>query len=214
MSHIALRSQSRLFIVGIVGLFTIYLTAIPFMQRALETVSDSALVSVPFFLIWLVAAVIFQRACGLPSPTLGIRTITRSDLVTTGAITAVLVFAALVLAATPSSNADASIPTDHESTFALCLYVAFVPVQEYVARGILLGGLLHYFHGRRTAIISCMICALLYSTLHLYLGLYVALLVFVPGLLWSYLYYRTRSLLLVSLSHLACGLVFMHVLAA
>ena len=200
--------ERRLFIAGIISLFTIYFAAVPYMQRALDMVSDSAMVSVPFFLAWLAAALLYLAMSGLPAPTAGLRRVTRQHVLIATVGTLVLVGAATVLL----GRREAHIPTDRGSVLALGLYVAFVPVQEYIARGVLLGGLLHYFSGRWVPVTSCIICAALYSALHLYLGWQVVLLVFLPGLFWSYLYYQSRSLLLVSASHLVCGLFCMYVL--
>ncbi|MEL6188240.1 MAG: CPBP family intramembrane glutamic endopeptidase, partial [Myxococcota bacterium] len=69
-----------------------------------------------------------------------------------------------------------------------------------------------YAQGSWGPALSCVVCAGLYASLHLYLGVSIALVVFIPGLLWSYLYYRSRSVLLVSASHLACGLFYLYVL--
>ena len=205
--------EGRLFLVGIALLFSVYFAAIPFMRRALATVADSALVSVPFFLAWLVASLAFVRLSHLPFPRLGAASLTWSQLRLAGTITLTLVLAGVVFDAWLGSDTEARIPTDHGSLLPLLLYVSFVPVQEFIARGILLGGLLHYFRGRWVPVVSCVVCAALYGTLHLYLGVEIALLVFVPGLLWSYLFYRTRTLLPVILSHLSCGLFWMYFLS-
>lgn len=89
---------------------------------------------------------------------------------------------------------------------AYALYALFSPVQEFVARGVIQGCLQHMLSGRGAAMRAILVSNAVFSISHQHLGLGYALLVFVPGLFWGWLYLRHQTLVGVSVSHLLIGL--------
>ena len=87
----------------------------------------------------------------------------------------------------------------------LAIYVLLIPVQEFVARGILQGSLHEFLTGRARTLKAILISNLLFSLFHLFVSPYFALLSFLPGMLWGWLYSRQRSLIAVSASHTLIG---------
>jgi len=89
---------------------------------------------------------------------------------------------------------------------AYALYLLFCPIQEFVARGVIQGCLQHMLSGRSAALRAILVSNAVFSVSHQHLGLGYALLVFVPGLFWGWLYLRHQTLFGVSISHLLIGL--------
>jgi membrane protease YdiL (CAAX protease family) len=93
-----------------------------------------------------------------------------------------------------------------DTTVAYGLYVLLSPMQEFVARGVIQGCLQHMLSGRHATWRAILVSNAVFSISHQHLGLGYALLVFVPGLFWGWLYQRHRSLVGVSVSHVLIGL--------
>ncbi|HTD13991.1 MAG TPA: CPBP family intramembrane glutamic endopeptidase [Chthoniobacterales bacterium] len=87
----------------------------------------------------------------------------------------------------------------------LAIYVVLIPVQEFIARGILQGSLQEFLTGRTRVLKAILISNLLFSTFHLFVSPYFALLSFFPGMFWGWLYSRQRSLIAVTVSHTLIG---------
>jgi CRP-like cAMP-binding protein len=96
-------------------------------------------------------------------------------------------------------------PTHGPYLLQLCIYVALVPVQEFLARGVLQGSLQEFLTGRHVAWKAILISNLLFSTLHVHVSLSFALLTFVPGIFWGWLYSQHRTLIGVIISHILIG---------
>ncbi|MDT8998616.1 cyclic nucleotide-binding domain-containing protein [Paucibacter sp. APW11] len=89
---------------------------------------------------------------------------------------------------------------------AYALYIVCSPVQEFVARGAIQGCLQHMLTGRHAAWRAIIVADAVFSISHQHLGPGYALIVFIPGLFWGWMYSRQRSLLGVSVSHVLIGL--------
>ena len=96
-------------------------------------------------------------------------------------------------------------PTYGPYLLQLCIYVALVPVQEFLARGVLQGSLQEFLTGRNVAWKAILISNLLFSTLHVHVSPSFALGTFVPGIFWGWLYSRHRTLIGVIVSHILIG---------
>lgn len=86
------------------------------------------------------------------------------------------------------------------------IYLILAPVQEIIVRGALQSSFQAFFVGRHTTLISIIISNLLFSAVHFHISILVGMLVFVPGLLWGWLYHRNKTLLGVSISHQIVGI--------
>ena len=198
------------FSVATLSIFFLYLCAIPVMRGFILKLGDSTLVSAAFFSVWSLATLVFLNFSDVPRPKFFAKINSWRDWHVFLAPTFVIVVCAISLKNQLDPQYFNLISAESYSIFYALLYCAFVPVQEYIARGILLGALLHYIEGRWRVMLSILISSVVYSGLHLYLGLHVSILVLIPGLCWSWMYYRSTSILLVSLSHICCGLAFIY----
>jgi len=91
---------------------------------------------------------------------------------------------------------------------AILLYLIHTPVQELVARAGLQGTLQNFIptppgHINWKAIV---VSNLLYSSAHSYIGFWFCVATFVPGLFWGWMFAKQRSLVGVTVSHIAVGL--------
>ena len=84
-------------------------------------------------------------------------------------------------------------------------YVFFSPFQEFVVRGTMQGAFEDFLTGRHRVLKAILAANVVYSMLHLYMSLIFSAMVFIPGLVWGWLYSRHRTLIGVSLSHALCG---------
>jgi membrane protease YdiL (CAAX protease family) len=87
----------------------------------------------------------------------------------------------------------------------MAVYVGLIPVQEFVARGVLQGSLQEFLTGRHVVLKSICISNLIFSTFHIYVSPYYAVVAFLPGLFWGWLYSRHRTLVGVCVSHMLVG---------
>lgn len=85
------------------------------------------------------------------------------------------------------------------------LYVIFSPVQEFIARGVYQSGLQNLFTGKYATFNAIILSNLLFSSFHLIFNLYFAIVTFIPGIFWGYMYARQKSLVGVGLSHILIG---------
>lgn len=85
------------------------------------------------------------------------------------------------------------------------LYVLFVPLQEFIVRGILQGSMQELFFSRYKVLLAIILSNVLFSTIHLHISLRVGLVVMLPGFFWGWLYSRHRTLVGVTVSHLLVG---------
>jgi CRP-like cAMP-binding protein/membrane protease YdiL (CAAX protease family) len=92
-------------------------------------------------------------------------------------------------------------------------YVVFMVLQEVCVRGVLQSSLLEIFTGDpRRVTYSIVLSNALFAAFHAHVSPYLAIMVFVTGLVWGLLYARHRSLLGVSISHALLGLWALRVL--
>ena len=86
------------------------------------------------------------------------------------------------------------------------LYAFHAPFQEFVVRGCLQGALQEFLRGTYRQSVAVVGSNLIFSAFHLYLSLGFAIVTFLPGLLWGWLYRRHGTLVGVALSHVLVGL--------
>ncbi len=90
---------------------------------------------------------------------------------------------------------------------AVSLYILLTPVQEFVARCDVQAPLYAFLEGSelKRAGLAIVVSNLVFSAVHAHIGLAFALVSFVPGLFWGWIFLRTNSLLAVSASHVLIG---------
>lgn len=108
-------------------------------------------------------------------------------------------FVALNMAATPDAGAG--------TLLAMAAVYAFhAPLQEFLVRGALQSPLQQFLGGAGGHWSPIIASNLIFSAFHLYISFGFALVTFLPGLFWGWLYARHGTLIGVSLSHVILGL--------
>lgn len=93
------------------------------------------------------------------------------------------------------------------------VYVAFCPVQELIARGVLQGAAFEMFQGRPFAVgMSILLSNAMFAAVHAHVSVWLSLVSFGSGLCWGLLYHRQRSLLGVSICHAIVGVYGLEIL--
>jgi CRP-like cAMP-binding protein len=108
-------------------------------------------------------------------------------------------FAALNLAAVPGAGAG--------TLLAMAAVYAFhAPLQEFLVRGALQSPLQQFLGGAGGHWSPIIASNLIFSAFHLYISLGFALVTFLPGLFWGWMYARHGTLVGVAVSHILVGL--------
>lgn len=88
----------------------------------------------------------------------------------------------------------------------MLVYVIFIPIQEFLARGVWQGCLQHFLVGRYSVLMSVIISNLMFAIPHAQVSLLFSIMTFVIGLFWGWLYTRQQTLLGPTISHIMISL--------
>jgi len=90
---------------------------------------------------------------------------------------------------------------------SMLLYMLFCPIQEIIVRGCVQTSLQNLLEGtpNRVKWKAILVSNLIFASAHSHTSLGFALSSFIPGLFWGWLFYRQKSLVGVSVSHLLIG---------
>jgi len=90
---------------------------------------------------------------------------------------------------------------------SVLMYAAFCPLQEFMVRGCVQTSLQTLLEGSEALVKwkAIIISNLIFASAHSHTSLGFALSVFIPGLFWGWLFYRQKSLVGVSISHILIG---------
>lgn len=89
------------------------------------------------------------------------------------------------------------------SVMLYCFIV--VPFQEILARGGIQAPLMAFLEGKHKTLVANITANLIFSTMHLYISIKFALLVFIPGLYFGWLFGRHKTLLGPLVAHIMLG---------
>jgi membrane protease YdiL (CAAX protease family) len=212
-----LSSKSNLFFSYVIGLLCVYNLAIHLITNLSSDPDRASLISVIIILLFSAVLILMIQQSRLPVRIFGLTTrnwkpaVTESMIWTVGII-AVMVIIKWVLITNvdryrhlPLFDFD---PSAQQGSMALnfLLYGLHSPIQEFIARGVLQGSLQHFYTGRNIRFRAIIVSNALFSATHVHLmsGL-LAVIVFVPGLFWGWLYSRQENLIGVSISHMLIG---------
>lgn len=87
----------------------------------------------------------------------------------------------------------------------LIIYAISALVQEMIVRCALQASLEDFLVGKRRVATAIFTAAVMFSVNHLHMSFLFAALVFLPGLLWGWMFHRRRNLFGVALSHVVVG---------
>jgi CRP-like cAMP-binding protein len=85
------------------------------------------------------------------------------------------------------------------------IYTLTAPLQEFIFRGAIQSLLSDFLNGKYATFWTVLLSTMLFCIAHIHVGIWYALLVFIPGLFWGIMYAHQRSLLGPSISHILIG---------
>lgn len=210
-----LNSRSNLFFSYVIGLLCVYNLVIHIIISLSSNSSQTSVISAIIIVLFAAGLVLMVRQSKLPLRIIGITTknwkpALKESMAWTALIITVSIVAKWILIQTvpryshlPLFDFDI---THQYLAFNFALYGLHSPIQEFIARGVLQGSLQHFFTGKNAALRAIIVSNALFSATHVHLmnGL-LAILVFIPGLFWGWLYSRHENLIGVSISHIIIG---------
>jgi hypothetical protein len=194
---------------GLLSFYTLALSMLPRFETDLKVNFVLSPIIILFFAAFFLPVI---RRSGLPPPFFGFcidnwRAALPFAAVASLAFLAILVLVKLILIATVpqlhglSLIGSADIRIGHQADtdtpwywVALSLYLLLTPVQEFVARCGIQAPLYAFLQGSelKRAGLSIVISNLVFSAVHAHVGFVFALLAFVPGLIWGWIFLRTK----------------------
>lgn len=217
-----LRSAMGAFLLYMLLGFAAYAVAMKALATSALSLATATVITGPLMFGMAVFAITFARQSGLPRESFGLnmgqgwKTVGEAILWTLPVLP-LLVFAKWLLI---RDHDDAVLFSGLEQGLELRLvlghliYACLVPLQEFLARGVIQGPLFDFFEGppRRRWFWAIVVSNTLFAVTHLHLTLTYGAAAFVGGILWGLLYARQRSLLGPIVSHVIIGLFALWVL--
>lgn len=209
-------AKSNIFFSYIIGLLCVYNLAIHLISKWSTTPAMTSIVSAGIILVFLSGCLLIIKHSRLPLCLFGFtlkdwKLSLRESLLWTFVIMTLMLFAKWVLITfIPNLQGQPLIhfqPLEQKYlTFNFILYGLHSPIQEFIARGVLQGSLQHFFVGKNITVKAIVISNALFAATHVHLfGGLLAVVVFITGLFWGWLYSRHQNLLGVSISHILIG---------
>lgn len=91
------------------------------------------------------------------------------------------------------------------AALTIFLYLLFVPIQEFLARGIMQSSFQQLLVGPHKTFWAILLSNFLFSDFHAYVSVRFGLAVIIPGIFWGWLYARHKTLIGPIVSHLIIG---------
>ena len=203
------RQMGVLLVFTIIGLsaYSLALVGADGLERFMGS-SDAFKAMVMLFVGGGMAA--FARYTKLPSATFGLGMNTPGKQVVEGLLSVALLIPASVAAKAwffPETPLIATLEPDFafRGWMLFAVYMALVPLQEIIVRGLMQGSLQHFLTGKLRLPLAILGSNAVFLVAHLNMDVSIALLSAGGGLIWGVLYARHHSILGVTLSHWIVG---------
>jgi CRP/FNR family transcriptional regulator, cyclic AMP receptor protein len=201
--------------------YSVYTWVLGTAIQAKAALGRSEFITVPAIVICVAILFVFVRVSGYPASFFGVTT--KNALRDSGeavVLTLPLMLLTLLLklgliAWVPAMQgqpllamfapASAGAPAGGFNPWLALAYVAFAPFQEVIYRGGVQGALAHFLTGRWRDWMAIVGANVIFSAAHLYVSPGLAVVAFLAGLFWGWLYARQRALAGVSVSHVLLG---------
>jgi len=214
------------FLVYVTTLITIFVFTVRPLKFALTHVPNTTYISIPLIVVLTFFVVMFMRSLPYPLESFGITTkrwkrSTFEGIVYTLPVLLLMVLIKWILilvhpmyAGRPLFDPFALMPGQ---TFGYWLinslaYCLFIPLQEIMARGALQGPLEKFLSGKHRVWSAIIISNLIFSSAHVFISEEVAILVFIAGIFFGWLYARIPNLIAPIISHCLVGVWGLNVL--
>lgn len=209
------------FFVYVVIMLSLYTFSLDGLKYVMNVGKDSSFITLPLTLIFVIFFFFFIKSSDFPLETFGLtfRNWKRSifeGVVFTIPFVVIILAVKWLLINYLSGYAGRSLIDGFSAmnenpklwwTFLVLYWFVVSPLQELLARGGLQGPLEEFLSAKHKAFLSILVSNLLFSTLHLFMSLQIALLVFIPGIYFGWLYSRSHNLLGVWIAHALVGTI-------
>lgn len=226
LEEFRLRVLMGRFMVNVIIVMCLFTFALAGLQYLVKQAAAQTFVTILLMVVFVAAFGLLVRVSGLPKADFGITLQNWRLAVWESVLCSLLVMAVLVflkwcqihflpefaghplfepfISVKDSSHHVLGITGTWGVTLALYWFLV-APTQELIARGGLQGSLETFLVGKYKTLTAILVSNLLFSTVHLYLSIHLAIIVFIPGIMWGWLYSRHRTLVGVTVSHILLG---------
>jgi membrane protease YdiL (CAAX protease family) len=208
----------------LLALYVFVLGWLPSIKQYLP--DDSTFLTVPILVIFGAIVAHFMTTSGYPMHTFGITAmhlgrVTRDAALYTLPLLAIITAIKLSFVNFSAAHASERLFNGRQVFEKLglvqwlavvALYCVFTSVQELIVRGGLQSALQLFLSSRRRHLTAIVVSNVLFAVVHMHLSPAFALIVFLPGCYWGWMYRRQHHLAGVTLSHMAVGVWFFFVL--
>jgi len=201
--------------------YTLYTWLLGTAVQVKTLLGRSEFITVPFIVICCAILVVFVRVSGYPARFFGLtlqdagRHVRDALILTLPWMAGAVLLKWLLVQWVPAmqglpvfqmfSAPPPGLPASGFNPWLALAYVVFAPFQELIYRGGVQGPLSHFLTGRHKDWLAIVGANIIFSSAHLYVSAGLAVMAFVIGLFWGWLYARQRGLAGVSVSHVLLG---------
>lgn len=217
------------FLVNFLLVSSLYTLGIGVLLRLDYPFAGTTFLSLALLVVFMGVVVRFMFKSGLPMSAYGLtlrnwRPALREALIASAIFMALAVVVKMVVVRTFPSMAGKPLIdfegsfTDYNATFTwsawwlyVALYSLFSPVQEFVVRGGIQGALQQFMSAGSEAPTAAhrwmanLIANCVFAAVHTHVSVSFALMAFVPGVLWGWLYSRHPTVVGIAISHIVVG---------
>lgn len=224
LDYTKMRVAMGSFLINVLSVIAFYIFAFKSIEALAHSTMSTTVISIPLIFMFTVAVLVIMKSSGYPMSFYGL-TFTDWKIAVKEAILYTLPCLVIILLVKiavvnlftnfqhlPIFDIGANIRTNSSEAINPIIpiliimgYLILTPIQELLVRGALQSSLQEFLVGPNKTLWAIFISNLIFTMLHVHISLSLAAAVFIPGLLWGWLYARHKTLLGVSLSHLIIG---------
>jgi CRP-like cAMP-binding protein/membrane protease YdiL (CAAX protease family) len=225
------RLAAAMFLVNFIMLASLYTLTLGALLSMSHLLGGTTLITLGLLVVFVAVLMRVAVKSGYPLSAHGLtwngwrRSLRESLILSAAGIVVVIGLKALLIQLLPSLHGRplfdlAGSLTDYDRVFSwgtwgtyVALYALFCPVQELVARGLIQSAVQRFLAGPseeptpRQSWTANLTANLAFVAVHAHISLGFAVLTFVPGLAWGWLYRRHGTLVGVSVSHVLLGVL-------
>ena len=199
----------------LLGAYTLYTWVLGTAVQVKQAFGHSEFFTVPAILVCCAILFVFMRVSRYPAAFFGLtlqharRDIAEAVLFTLPLMAGAVAIKLALVHWLPAMQGEPVFrmlaPGNAFNPWLALAYVVFAPFQELLYRGGVQGPLAHFLAGRWRDWLAIVGANIIFSAAHLYVSPGLAVMAFIAGLFWGWLYARQRRLAGVSVSHVLLG---------
>jgi CRP-like cAMP-binding protein len=209
------------FFVYVVIMLSLFTFSLDGLKYVMNVGKNSSFITLPLTLAFFIFFIFFIKTSNFPLKTFGLTLDNWEKAIFEGIVFTIPI--ALIIVATkyiliqhvasymgrPLIEGFTTMNADPKTwwTFIIIYWLVVAPLQEFLSRGGLQGPLEEFLSSKYKVALAILVSNLLFSTMHLFMSLEIALLVFIPGIYFGWLYSRSHNLLGVWIAHALVGTI-------